>query len=43
MTGPAATSPERRTILRFLGAMAAGNLLWEAAHVSLYTLWVEGS
>ena len=36
-------SLQGRTILRFLGAMAAGNLLWEIAHVPLYTLWVTGS
>lgn len=34
---------QKRTILRFLGAMAAGNLLWEVAHVPLYTLWLTGS
>lgn len=39
----AAMSLQRGTFLRFLGAMAAGNLIWEAAHVPLYTLWVKGS
>jgi hypothetical protein len=43
MTLPAASSLQARTILRFLGAMAAGNLLWEVAHVPLYTLWLTGS
>jgi hypothetical protein len=43
MTPPAAQSAARPTILRFLAAMAAGNLLWEVAHVPLYTLWVEGT
>lgn len=42
MSGPAAMSLQGRTILRLLGAMAAGNLLWEMAHVPLYTLWVTG-
>lgn len=43
MTRPAATSLQRRTILRYLAAMAAGNLLWEIAHVPLYTIWLTGS
>lgn len=43
MSGPAAMSLQRRTILRFLGAMAGGNLLWEMGHVPLYTLWIEGT
>jgi len=43
MTLPAALPLQRRTILRFLGAMAAGNLLWEIAHVPLYTLWITDS
>lgn len=43
MTRPAVSSLQGRTFLRFLGAMAAGNLLWEMAHVPLYTLWVTGS
>jgi hypothetical protein len=43
MTLPAVSPLQGRTILRFLGAMAAGNLLWEMAHVPLYTLWVTGS
>lgn len=43
MTLPAARPHWRQTILRFLGAMAAGNLVWEIAHVPLYTLWVEGT
>lgn len=43
MTLPAVSPLQGRTILRFLGAMAAGNLLWEVAHVPLYTLWLTGS
>lgn len=43
MTRPAAISNQKRTILRFLAAMAVGSLVWEMAHVPLYTLWVEGS
>jgi hypothetical protein len=43
MTLPAVSPLQRQTILRFLGAMAAGNLLWELGHLPLYTLWVEGT
>jgi hypothetical protein len=43
MTLPADQSNPRRTILRFLAAMAAGNLVWEMAHLPLYTLWVDGT
>jgi hypothetical protein len=43
MTLPAVSPLQGRTILRFLGAMAAGNLLWELGHMPLYTLWVEGT
>lgn len=43
MTPPAAHSAARVTILRFLAAMAAGNLVWEIGHVPLYTLWLTGS
>lgn len=43
MTPPAAQFAARQTILRFLAAMAAGNLVWEIGHVPLYTLWVTGS
>lgn len=43
MTLPAVSPLQGRTILRFLGAMAAGNFLWELAQVPLYTLWVTGS
>lgn len=28
---------------RYLLFSAAGHLLWEAAHISLYTIWVEGT
>lgn len=43
MPRPAVSPLQGRITLRFLGAMAAGNLLWEMAHVPLYTLWVTGS
>jgi hypothetical protein len=43
MTLPAVSPLQGWTILRFLGAMAAGNLLWELGHVPLYTLWGEGT
>lgn len=43
MNLPAAIARGRPTLLRFLPAMAVGNLVWEAAHVPLYTLWVTGS
>lgn len=43
MIRPAATSMQRRTVLRYLAVMAAGNLLWELAHVPLYTLWLTGT
>lgn len=43
MNLPAAIARGRPTLLRFLLAMAAGNLVWEAAHVPLYTIWVSGS
>ena len=43
MNPSAATTPGRRTFLRFLLAVAVGNLIWEIAHVPLYTLWVTGS
>ncbi|NTT88360.1 hypothetical protein [Tabrizicola fusiformis] len=43
MTPPAAQFAARQTILRFLAAMAAGNLVWEIGHLPLYTLWVTGS
>jgi hypothetical protein len=43
MTLPAARSDQKRTILRFLAAMVVGNLVWEMAHLPLYTLWVDGT
>jgi hypothetical protein len=43
MTLPAVSPLQGWTILRFLIAMAAGNLLWELGHMPLYTLWVEGT
>lgn len=30
-------------IARYLGALAGGNLLWETAHMPLYTLWLSGT
>lgn len=29
--------------MRYLSAMAAGSLVWEIAHVPLYTLWLTGT
>lgn len=43
MTLPAVSPLQGQTMLRFLGAMAAGNLLWELGHMPLYTLWVGGT
>ncbi len=43
MTLPAVSPLQGWTILRFLIAMAAGNLLWELGHIPLYTIWVEGT
>jgi hypothetical protein len=43
MTFPAVTNPQRQAVFRFLTVMAAGHLLWEMAHVRLYTLWLTGS
>jgi hypothetical protein len=43
MIGSAVSSLQGRTVLRFLGAIAAGSLVWEFAHVPLYTLWVTGT
>lgn len=43
MTLPAARSDQKRTILWFLAAMVVGNLVWEMAHLPLYTLWVDGT
>lgn len=34
---------QRRTLLRFGVAMAIGNLVWEMAHMPLYTLWQTGT
>lgn len=31
------------TMRRYLGAMAVGSLIWEFAHMPLYTLWETGS
>ncbi len=43
MNLPAANQPQRRAIMRYLSVMAAGNLVWEIAHVPLYTLWLTGT
>ena len=43
MIHPAAKATPRRAVLRYLSVMAAGNLLWEIAHVPLYTLWLTGT
>lgn len=43
MSPPTITALQRLTFLRFLAAVAAGSLLWEVAHVPLYTLWVTDS
>jgi hypothetical protein len=32
-----------RALRRYLAAMAVGNVLWEFAHIPLYTLWVTAS
>ena len=34
---------QRRTLIRFGAAIAIGNLVWEMAHVPLYTLWQTGT
>lgn len=34
---------QRRTLIRFGAAMAIGNLVWEMAHMPLYTLWQTGT
>ncbi len=33
----------RRALLRYGVAIAIGNLVWESAHVPLYTLWQTGT
>lgn len=40
---PTATPQQWRMIRRFLWGAAVGNVLWEAAHVPLYTLWLTDS
>lgn len=37
------TSIRRQALIRFAAVMAAGHLLWEIAHVPLYTLWLTGT
>lgn len=34
---------QRHTLIRFGAATAIGNLVWETAHVPLYTLWQTGT
>lgn len=34
---------QRRTLIRFGTAIAIGSLVWEMAHVPLYTLWQTGT
>jgi hypothetical protein len=36
-------APWHRTAKRYLGAMLVGNLVWEALHLPLYTLWKTGT
>lgn len=43
MTIPTAPALKWRTFWRFLLVVAVGNLLWEIAHVPLYTIWTSGS
>jgi hypothetical protein len=45
MVAPFPTGPGNwlSTMRRYLGAMAFGNLIWEFAHMPLYTLWETGS
>ncbi len=40
MDRPTDTALQWRLIRRFLLGVALGNLLWEAAHVPLYTIWL---
>ena len=43
MNLPAAIRRGRPELLRFFLAVSVGNLMWEIAHVPLYTLWVTGN
>lgn len=43
MAFPRPAPPQTRTAIRFLLGLAAGNLLWEMAHMPLYTLWLTGT
>lgn len=36
-------SPLAATLRRYLTAMAVGNLMWEVAHVPLYTIWLTAT
>ncbi len=35
-------SPWLSTLRRYIGFVAAANLIWEVLHLPLYTLWTEG-
>lgn len=35
-------SPWLSTLRRYIGFVAAANLIWEVLHLPLYTLWAEG-
>lgn len=39
----APTVQQRRSLVRFAVVIAGGNLMWEIAHVPLYTLWTDGT
>ncbi len=41
--GPPVTDAWRIVLRRYLLAMALGNLVWEFAHLPLYTIWSTGS
>jgi hypothetical protein len=43
MTMHSFAQPFLRPIGRYLAVIAIGNLVWEAAQLPLYTLWVEGT
>lgn len=43
MTLPAITALPWRPVRRYLAVMAAGNLVWEIAHLPLYTIWLTGT
>jgi hypothetical protein len=43
MNLPNAITHGRPALLRFVLTMVVGNLIWDLAHVPLYTLWLTGS